>query len=345
MATFTPSTPTQLPTPPAPPIRSSSVIDLNLLRVRLSSNLEIFPARSYFTQFASADTAADFEIRCFDIDRDVVDLAALRVLVDTTVRARRFTKGYYRGPYFGDPVYLVTRGRTFHLYGRSLEKLVWPYFIKQILSVYAADNGFLDLKAAGFALDGGATLLFGQTGSGKSVFLAQSCLASAQFLSNTHMLVRGDTAYGVPSAMRLRRDACFAELIDRHRLPRHIEEGEYISPPEVLFEKPAVDSAPVRNIVIVNSRQDTPTGLRRVDPETVLPFLDQFGLGVTAYGLKDDLIAHFGYDLHRYAEHYNAMKKTLADLCENSRCYVANVDMMDLPTRATVLATLSATHP
>ncbi|AUY53122.1 FomB family phosphonate monophosphate kinase [Streptomyces sp. CB01881] len=326
--------------PPGPAIRSTSVVDLNLIRIRLCSNLESPPARSYFTRFAADDAAADFEIRCYDLDRDKVDVEAVRHLVDSTVRAKRFTKGYYRGPYFGDPVYLVTRGRTFHVYGRSLEKLVWPYFIKHILSVHAAENGLLDLKAAGFTLNGDGTLLFGQTGGGKSVFLAQACLGGAQFLSNTHMLVRGVTAHGVPSAMRVRRDACFGELIDRHRLPRHIEEGEYISSPEILFGKPATNSAPVRNIVIVNSRQDTPAGFHQVDPGTALPFLDQFGLGVTTYGLKDDLIAHFGYDVQRYAKHYNTMQKTLAGLCENARCYVSNVDMMDPSARAAVLSDL-----
>ncbi|MEV8057741.1 FomB family phosphonate monophosphate kinase [Streptomyces antimycoticus] len=325
-----------------PDIRSSVVIDLNLLRFRLSSNLEEFPARSYFTHFADDNTPVDFELRCFDIDHDTVDISSIRRLVDTTVRAKRFTKGYYRGPYFGDPVYLITRDRVFYVFGRSLEKIVWPYFVKYLLSVYAAENSYLDLKAGGFVLAGGGTLLFGQTGGGKSVFLAQACMAGAQFLTNTHTLVKGSVAYAVPAAMRVRRDVCFSELIDRHELPRHIEEGEYISSPEVLFEQPAADATPVRNIVIVNTRPEAPSGFSRVDPDTALPFLEQFGLGVTTYGLKDDLIAHFDYDLQRYAKHYTSMKVNLSHLCGNARCYVSNVNMMDVRVRASVLSTLSA---
>ncbi|CDR02675.1 hypothetical protein GCM10022420_094310 [Streptomyces iranensis] len=327
---------------PTPEIRSSSVIDLNVLRFRLSSNLEEFPARSYFTRFADDDTPVDFELRCIDTDRDTVDVSSIRHLVDTTVRAKRFTKGYYRGPYFGDPVYLITRNREFYVFGRSLEKIVWPYFVKYLLSIYAAENSYLDLKAGGFVLPGGGTLLFGQTGGGKSVFLAQACMAGAQFLTNTHTLVKGDMAHAVPSAMRVRRDVCFGELIDRHGLPPHIEAGEYISSPDVLFEQPAVDAARIRNIVIVNSRPEAPSGFRRVDPSTAFSFLDQFGLGVTTYGLKDDLIAHFGYDLQRYAEHYKSMKEGLSRLCENARCFVSNIDMMDARVRASTLSVLSA---
>ncbi|MDG4807563.1 FomB family phosphonate monophosphate kinase [Micromonospora sp. WMMD1120] len=327
------------------PIRFSTVVDLNLFRVRLSSNVEDFSATSYFTRFGPdvPGATADFEVRCIDLARDRIDESVVRDQIDDTVRAKRMARGYYRGPYFGAPAYLVTRGRTFSVYGTSLERLVWPYFVKYLLCVYAAGEGYADLKAGGFASpEGGATLLFGQSGGGKTVFLTQACLGGARFLTNTHTLLRDGVAHAVPSAIRVRADDVFRATIARLRLPRHLEQGEYIARPEQLFPAPPVDAAPVRNIVIMGRRSAGAPALERVSSSTATAFLDQFGMGVTTYGLKDDLISHFAHDIDAFAEHYGRMKKAIAEMCEGSRCYVSRVDMTDVAIRRAVLEQLSA---
>ncbi len=325
-------------------IRSSRLVDLNLLRIRIASNLEEFSAYSYFSSFcADQQAAADYEVVCVDLDRDEIPESVYADKVDKTFRGKRFKAGYFLVHYFGEPAHLVTVGRTFYVFGRALEKTVWPYFVKHILTIFAADHGFLHLKAAGFELPGaGATLLIGRNGAGKTVFLAQACLAGARFLGNTHTLVRDGVAHGVPSSIRVRRDQCFGELIDRHRLTPHMESGDYVTDASTLFDSPRIDSAPVRNVVIVDYDPASRQGLNRISPGAAEVFMDQFSFAVTTYGLKDDLLAHHGSDFDAYVDSLARMRRQLTQLVEGAECYRANVDMLDIGSRNAALKQLAA---
>jgi hypothetical protein len=324
-------------------LRSSRLVDLNLLKVRIASNLSEFAAYSYFSSFCEDQQAApDYEVVCIDLDRDVVPESVYRDKVDRTFRSKRFRSGYYLVHYFGEPAHLVTVGRTFYVFGRGLEKTVWPYFVKHILTIFAADHGHLHLKAAGFELpDAGATLLIGRNGAGKTVFLAQACLSGARFLSNTHTLVRDGVAHGIPSSIRVRRDQCFGELIDRHGLTPHMESGDYVTDASTLFDSPRIDSAPVRNIVVVDYNPASPQGLTRISSDAAETFMDQFSFAVTTYGLKDDLLAHHGSDFDAYVDSLGHMRRQLTELVGGARCYRANVDMLDDDARNTALKQLA----
>jgi hypothetical protein len=324
----------------AAPIRSSAIVDLNVVRMRLSSNRPSFAGLDYFSRFAEPSETPDYEVTCVDVDEDRIDLDAVRALSDETFRGKRFRDGFYLVHYFGDPAHLVSRGRRYHVFGRKLEKTVWPYFVKQILTTYSVDNDFLHLKAAGFVHDGGATLLVGRNGAGKTVFLTQACLGGADFLANTHVLTRDTAVWGVPSAIRIREGACFDELIRGHRLERHLGGDDFITSPERLFDGRTTSRAPVRNIVIVDYRPDRPRRLERLPAQTMTDFLEQFSLGVTVYGLKDDLLVHRGGDFDEFARTYRDMKERLATLTAGVRCFYANVDMLDAAERKEVLGVL-----
>lgn len=314
------------------PLRRTEVVDLNRLTVRLSCNDPASPVYGYFARYASADAPADHELVCVDLDVDPLDEAALAALADDSTRAKRFGTGYYRGPYFGAPAHLVTRGRTTYFFGRRLDRIVWPYAVKHLLTVFAADTGHLHLKAGGMVgPDGSATLLVGRTGGGKTVFLDEACRAGRTFLTNTHALVKDGVAYGVPSAVRVREPVPGA-------VP-HLSPGEWLADPARLFGS-AVDSAPVGAVVVTNYRPDRPPRFAEIDPDTALAFCEQFGEAVSAYGLKDDLLHHVGYDLEAYAAAYRSGTEQLAALCHKVPCYVASVDMRDPALRAGVLDTL-----
>jgi multidrug transporter EmrE-like cation transporter len=80
------------------PRRSSKLVDLNLLKIRISSNLPEFDAYAYFSREVpptAADEPADYEIHCVDLDRDTFDTEELRARADRTLRAKRFRAGYY----------------------------------------------------------------------------------------------------------------------------------------------------------------------------------------------------------------------------------------------------------
>ncbi|GAB1516604.1 FomB family phosphonate monophosphate kinase [Actinophytocola sp. KF-1] len=327
---------------PEVPIRSSRVLDLNVLRARLRFNTPDSPAYSYFARFAPDDAPADFDFTCVDLDHDALDESVLSRLSDSTIRGKRFRSGYFRGAYFGAPAYLVTRDRNWHVYGRTLEKIVWPYLLKQALNVFALDAGYTHLKAAAFAHpDGGVTLLAGAKGSGKSVFLTRACQDGARFVTNTHALLRDGVVHGIPSAMRVRDDECFGELIRERGLRGHLVAGEYLAAPDVLFGDATAPSGPVRSIVVMNYRADHPPRFERVAPATALSFLEQFALALTVYDLRYDLLEHLDRDVDRYVAAYGAMRDELAALCGRVRCYVANVGMGDPAVRRSVLDELA----
>lgn len=325
------------------PVRSSRLVDLNLLTVRISSNLEAFDAYAYFSRDAPEGTAPDHEIVCVDLDRDPYDPRVLGELGDRTLRAKRFRSGYYLNHIFGDPAYLVTEpGRSF-VFGRRLERTVWPYFVKRILTDFAVDHGYLHLKAGGFTFDdGGATLLVGPNGGGKTVFLTQACLDGARFLTNTHVLVRDGEAHAVPSAVRVRRAPQFEALIDGHGLIPHLESGDFVAAPELLFPGEPRDRGRVRNIVITDFAPDRPQGFERISAEQAGLFLGLFADAVVNYGLKDDLLAHHGGDLDAFTATLATLRRQLTDLAEGARCYRANVDMLDPSVRTAVLAELAS---
>ncbi|MFJ9556024.1 FomB family phosphonate monophosphate kinase [Nocardiopsis sp. NPDC101807] len=323
-------------------IRSSRLIDLGLLRLRLSTNLESFPAYSYFSSFCEdQEEEADYEVVCIDLDRDHVDEARYADKVDKTFRGKRFAYGYYLVHYFGEPAHLITVGNVFYVFGRKLEKTVWPYFVKHILTIFSADRGFLHLKAAAFELPGGgATLLIGRNGAGKTVFLTKACLEGARFISNTHTLVRDGVAHGVPSSIRVRRDRCFGEIIDRRGLTPHMESGDYVTDAATLFDGPQAGSARVRNIVVADYDPASAQGLFPVTAPAAESFMEQFSFAVTTYGLKDDLLAHHGNDFDAYVASLSSMRRELAGLVRGARCYRANVDMLDRDARNEALRQL-----
>lgn len=327
---------------------TTRIVDLNVLRIGLRTNVPDFAGYTYFTRFADAhDTDADevdFWLDCVDLDRSPLDEQALRNIADQTFRGKRFRSGFYLTSYFGAPAYLVSRGNRFAVFGRGLERTVWPYFVKHILTAYGADRRMLHLKAAGFTDPAGrGTLLFGRGGAGKTVFLASACEAGMSFLTNTHVLLRDNQAFGIPSSMRVRDDALFGPLIRKGGLESHLEADEFVADPARIFSRTA-DTCTVANLCVVDHRKDLPYGVTRLDDGDAYDFLEQFAFAVSAYGLKDDLLAHYGGDFHQYVRAYARMKAHLRTLVGSTRTFHINMDMLDPGMREEVLALLSDTQ-
>lgn len=322
-------------------VRSSRVVDLNLFRLRISSNVADFGGYSYFSRFTQPADHCAYEIVCVDLDRDPVDPALIEPLADRGFRADRFRSGFYLTHHYGPPAYLVTRGSTIYVFGRQLERTIWPYFTKHLLTLFAVDHDMVHLKAAAFAQPTGATLLFGRGSGGKTVFLTQACAAGAVFVSNTHVLTSGSTVHGVPSAMRVRRDRCFEELIDSGRLEKHLDASEYRLDPGMIFGHEPAAEATVRNLCVIDYNADRPPCFESVEEETFNAFLDLFAFAIGTYGLKDDVLAHLGNDFQRYGDAFSTMKRRMHDLVKTSRRLYINADMLDPQIRDRTLARLA----
>ncbi|MEV6690291.1 FomB family phosphonate monophosphate kinase [Micromonospora sp. NPDC051196] len=322
-------------------VRMSRTIDLNMLKLRMSSNLREFEGFAYFSTLLDPDVPADYTLTCVDLDKDPIDEVLLREAADRTYRAERFQAGYYLAHHFGAPAFLVTRGTDLFVFGRQLEKTVWPYFVKHLLTIFAVDRGLLHLKAAAFVQPGvGATLLVGRGSGGKTVFLTRACTSGAAFLSNTHVLVDGRTVHGVPSAMRVRNDECFRPLIESGGLSRHLESHEYRADPRAIFPSWQL-SAPIRNLCVVDYQPNWPPVVEELGAEECYEFLDQFSAAVGTYGLKDDVLAHLDGDFHRYVRAAKAFRQAMTEVVLSARRFRINADMFDKSTSREVLRTLA----
>ena len=189
----------------------------------------------------------------------------------------------------------------------------------------------------------------GGNGSGKTVFLAQACLHGARFVTNTHTLLADGIMHAVPTSVRVRQDAIFGPLIAGKGLVPHMDEGDYLTSAETLFGDASQDSAPVRNLVVADFDRDAPAQFEEISPADAVAFAGQFSTALTVYGLKDDLLEHYGRDFHRFATGVRAADQRLSELARSVRCFRGQARRgfrpgpADLPgwTRAHVLTHLA----
>ena len=320
-------------------IRSSRVFNLGLFNVRISSNLEVFHAYDYLVEAADESLPVAFDLVCVDIDRDVVDLESISRAADTTMRARRMRAGYYNAHHFGAPAYIVTEPTRTLVFGSNLERLVWPFFIKWFLTRFAVEHGYGHVKAAAVANTHGAvTLILGRGGGGKTVFLTESCKAGASFVTNTHALLTGGTVFGVPSKMRVRKDVAPRSAAS-NTSSEHIEADSALLDAVDLFPR-RLSHGPIANIAVVNYTGLHKERVERLAPEILKTFAHQFALAISTYGLRHDLFAASGYDLHRYATDYDAQVEHMLATFSGVPSFEIDADLFDVEVRDRILLKL-----
>jgi len=313
-------------------VRSRREVHLGPLRVVIRSNETEFSSLRYFPCVRADDAHAaphftlNFCNRTMDGPWPAASPDPTRL---SSYRAKRFAAGYYITDHFGAPASLVLRGREYWVLGEDFEPIVWPYFVKWLLTWYSLEYGMLHLKAASVDVGGAGTLLIGRGGSGKTVLLTRLCQEGARFLSNTHSLIDGENIRAVPAAMRVRKDVLFGPVIVSRRLRPGIKSNEYVADPGGDLGWSGAGSAPLRNICLVDYRAGGVHDVREMDPEMLLNYMEQFSLALNVYGLKEDMLDHLGGDIARFSRYASIMKIHLRRIVEQSRRYYVSCDAMD----------------
>lgn len=332
------------------PAWTSHLVDLGPLQFTLTTNVPEFSGLRYFSSvtrvpreagvadIANAASSAH-AVCCIDLDHPHhLDEAWLRAQADTSYRAARFKAGFYLGVNFGEPVTLITRGTTCYLVGRRLDRVVWGWYVKHLLEVYALSSGSLHLKAGCVRVGDRGVLLVGRNNGGKTVCLMQLCLDSGVFVSNTHTVVDGHhVAHGVATTLRVRNDACFGPVIRTQGLQPHLaaDAGEYVLDPARLHIASACTAA-IRTIFVLDHRPNRPPRIERLPARDAATLVEQFALPMNVYGMKDDVLAWCDQDLARFARTYRHMRRRLRDLIDACPCYRLSVDMLDAACRRDV---------
>jgi hypothetical protein len=315
-------------------LRSRKEIRLGPMRIDIRSNEPDFKGFRFFSETVHARTPdpyaggePHFTLSLCNLTVDGPwPLQSLLAMQDTSYRAKRMSAGYYLTDHFGAPAYLITRGKHYWIFAEDFERILWPYAVKYLLTLYSIEHKLLHLKAAAVAVDGQGALLLGRGGSGKTVLLTCLCRAGAQFVSNTHALIDGQTVVGIPTAMRVRADRFFGPIIAERRLSSAVKAGEYTVDPIGDLGWSSVPSAPVRSVCLVDYKGSGSHVIQEIDREVALEYLEQFALALNVYGLKEDILDSLGAEVPRFSAEMAQMRARLRALVYGSRCYYLSCD-------------------
>ena len=121
-------------------------LDVNVLRLALASNVPNHPTGDHFVR-SLTDAPADYRVNYVDLDGKAPAMQQLAALADNPYRGKWFRTDCYLTHRFGEPTWPVNRRRRIAVFGRRLNKIIWPYAVKHLLTVHAADKGALHSKA------------------------------------------------------------------------------------------------------------------------------------------------------------------------------------------------------
>lgn len=318
-------------------------IHLGPINFRLVSDVRDFTGQQYFSsqaRSAYAEETVDFELWCLSLSAIDLDIDYILPHVDKTCRGKSFAVGYYVTDHFGPPVYLITRGRHYYLLGEKPERVVWPYFVKYFLMLHTLSAQSLHLKAAACAVDGVGTLLLGRGGAGKTVFLTQLCLHGAQFLSNSHSIVKNGYVSGIASSIRIRPGPWFEDLINSVKTSPALLPGELIIDPYDAFAANTTSTTPLRNVCVLDFKEGGQHIIRMMSKQEAYDYAEQFSLAINVYRLEEDLLDLYNGDYGNFSLAYTRMKEQLGQLIQESNCYYVSSDLLNPMHRDDVLTLL-----
>lgn len=321
---------------------SDILVQLGLFDFRLVSNVNDFSGQKYFSarsRRAYSAEKTDFELWCIATSKCKLDINSIIPFLDNSYRSKSFRNGYYVTDHFGSPLYLLTRENRYYVFGEELERIVWPYFIKHFLMLHTLRNDSLHLKAAACSINSQSTLLFGRGGAGKTVFLTELCRNGAQFITNSHSIIKEGRVYGVPSSIRVRSDFDKTYLADIKKDPA-LHPGELIIDPYDIFSVDK-DNPPVANICVLNYNKEGKNIIETLPEQEAYDYAEQMSLAVNVYRLEEDLLDYCAGDCYQFSTAYNQMKTNLRNLIHNNNCYYISCDILDSNSRNSILTLLS----
>lgn len=322
----------------------NETISLGGMKFRLVSNIHSFPPLQYFsnrvrTTFQNEKIA--FELWCISLKENFIDEQYLLEYVDRTYRGSSFLNGYYVTDHFGPPIYLVTRGNHFYVFGEQLERVVWPYFVKYLLMLYTVQENLLHLKAAALVIEKTGTLLLGRGGAGKTVFLSQLCQHGAKFITNSHSIINESRVTGVASSLRIRPGPWYSDILKTANKKPALKPGEIIIDPDDVFEMNTKHSVEVKNVCIIGFQQPGFHSIEKISQHDAYNYAEQFSLAINVYRLEEDLLDLYKGDYQEFSQAYNRMKDQLRDLIFQSSCYSIGSDILIKENRDEIFDLLS----
>lgn len=320
------------------------VIEIGPTNFRLVSNVPDFPSVRFFSKTARSvyrNQTTDFEIWCISPKEIQIEEEYIRKNRAWNYRGNSFFNGYYATDHFGAPVQMVIKGNSFYVFGEGLENIVWTFFVKYFLFLHTIEKDSLFLKSAAFAVNRKGTLLLGRGGSGKTVFLTLLCRNGAEFITNSHSVIKDGFITGVASSMRVRPDRWLSELIPSVKQSPALRSGEIIIDPYDVFQSDKNIRAELKNLCIINFQQPDLHIIKTLSDEEAYSYIEQFSLAMNVYRLEEDLLDYFQNDIGLFSEIYEKMKAQLREIVGRSRCFYISSNLFVKKNRDEIFELLS----
>ncbi|MEL6312111.1 MAG: hypothetical protein AAFQ17_07085, partial [Pseudomonadota bacterium] len=272
------------------------------------------------------DIATDFELWCIDDPDGRLRTKFNACSTEPTYRSGRFAEGYYATDHFGDPMTLHSFGNRHYVLGCRLERVVWPYFVKFFIFASSLRQRQLFLKAAAVVMDQAGVLILGRGSGGKTTFVQEICGNGGLVLSNSHAIVKGTLVTGVRTTMRVRQKAERNAHLGGVASP--LRDGEILVDPFEQAPPGAPDTAELRAAFIIDFRNRRDEGSRLLAPADAAAFAARFSLGVSVYGLEEEMLELVDHDVVRFAEVERRLGSDLQELFRKIPCAVVRTDIL-----------------
>lgn len=229
-----------------------------------------------------------------------------------TYRENIMRHGSYRGHHFGRSASLkCIDDRNIALFHPDPGKIIWSFVIKYVLTVCAFQTNMLHLKGGAVAYGGKAFLFLGRGGSGKTEVIKALCKNGARLMANTHLLIDGDSVFGIKSNIRVRDNGRDVYIPVNKQNNFNTYDGWL----------------PIGGVFWVNYRTDRRTLVESVPSSFAKANFQYFSESIRNWEIKEDIADYFNSDPFKFAEQVNRIDKMLNDFCESNDIYYLNLDI------------------
>ncbi|WP_052088051.1 hypothetical protein [Paenibacillus wynnii] len=251
--------------------------------------------------------------------------------VEEDWRAGVMRKGYYTAQYFGPPVIMIRQYRTIYLFGKNLDKIVWRYCIKMLLTTLSYEKNMLHLKASAFQCGNSGYLLVSPGSQGKTTLLHQMMEHGAKFLTNTHVLIdKNLVAEGIHSNLRFRNIPADTRFEFKNANVGQISKGEFnIDPFRLYLSDNIAASMKINAIIITQKNTDGKLECVKCEPETAFDVIQFFGAPIQTYNLKQDIFEYCDRNYMLFSAMVKQIEENIKDLLKSVPCYLLSVDVFE----------------
>lgn len=312
--------------------------------ITVISNSESALMENYFSKSMIScpiNVSLLYTVFIIDTQKVEIDEKVKKLCKKSSLRSKRMSTGYYNLNHFGEEVtfYHDKEEKAFYVAGnqKDCSKVFWSYIMKWILTEYTLKTG-IHYKASLIEKNGDGILIIGGKSSGKSSLIHEVIDAKRgfSFLSNTHVIMNNDVAYGIHSNINFRKEMAEYVCKKNKKLKyMKIKGCTNLDPVDLNYEIKA--DCVIKYIMFYQYNQDGDFNADECSKDVMRKLLQTYADALNVYSLRDDLLTYENGNIEHVAnilEHYNT---EMDNIVMNTKNYILTADIKDEKSREQVM--------